>query len=226
MSIYLVFITIILAFVTDAFAPMNTKCSVAKKGSIHKNDSRLTIFSSAGTDGDGDDDNDISDFLDEQINSNPPQLRDLFPFNVDNDVKPDNVHIILFNPNTDREGVHTLEFPKGSGTNIILAFECEEECQQFSDALRDQKFYNPIPQQVELESLENYCGEIGVDVQVVPKGVTIRPPKENVLNLGLNPNLLEEMNMLDYLFHISSDDSGIDEGKDETNSTGGNGAWE
>jgi hypothetical protein len=62
---------------------------------------------------------------------------------------------------------------------------------------------------------------------VVPKGIKIKPPKENVLNLGLNPNLIEEMNMLDYLFRISSDDDiGIHEGKDERMSDGGDGAWE
>jgi hypothetical protein len=92
---------------------------------------------------------------------------------------------------------------------------------------RDEQNNTSSPQQLDLESLEDYCLQLGVDVQVVPKGIKIKPPKENVLNLGLNPNLIEEMNMLDYLFRISSDDDiGIHEGKDERMSDGGDGAWE
>jgi hypothetical protein len=35
--------------------------------------------------------------------------------------------------------------------------------------LREQKFFDPTPQEMKLEFLENYCGEIGVEVQVVPE---------------------------------------------------------
>jgi len=40
--------------------------------------------------------------------------------------KPEDVYIILFNPGTEQEGVHTVEYPKGSGNNVILAFESKE----------------------------------------------------------------------------------------------------
>jgi len=36
---------------------------------------------------------------------------------------PESVHIILFKPGTEQQHVHTLEFPVGSGNNMILAFE-------------------------------------------------------------------------------------------------------
>jgi len=58
--------------------------------------------------------------------------------------KPDEVHIILFNPDTEQEGVHTIEFPKGSGNNVILAFENAEACDMFSKMLKDQLFMDPI----------------------------------------------------------------------------------
>jgi hypothetical protein len=44
-------------------------------------------------------------------------------------------------------------------------------------------------------------------VQVVPEGLDIRPPKENVENLGMNPNLYQEMEFLDYLIGISPSES-------------------
>lgn len=136
-----------------------------------------------------------------------------FILDIDNDIKPDEVYIILFNPDTDREGVHTIEFPKESGNNMILAFESHLECQQFSASLKEQQFFDPTPQQMNLEALENYCVQIGVEVQVIPKGMgmNLTPPKESVLNLGLNPNLEQEMKMLDYLFEISSSEDEDDD---------------
>lgn len=62
-----------------------------------------------------------------------------------------------------------------------------------------------------LDSLEAYCETIGVAIQVVPEGTDLKPPKDKSLNLGLNPDLEKEMELLDYLFAISeSDDSGMD----------------
>lgn len=169
----------------------------------------------------------LNDDIDDDDNDdNSSQQSFPFIFDLDDDTRPEIVHVILFNPNTEREGVHTLEFPKGSGNNIILAFACKQECQHFSQSLRDQNFFDPIPQEVQLEPLEQYCEQIGVNVQVVPKGARIKPPKDTVLNLGLNPNLHEEMRMLDYLFHLSSDDNGIDIDDDQRYADGGDGAWE
>jgi hypothetical protein len=58
--------------------------------------------------------------------------------------KPSNVHIILFNPHTIDEGVHTVEYPIGSGSNALLAFESADECANFAAVLKSQKFYDPI----------------------------------------------------------------------------------
>lgn len=57
---------------------------------------------------------------------------------------PEAVYIILFLPETPEQHVHTIEFPKGSGTNILLAFEDENECKSFADMLvRDMGFEDP-----------------------------------------------------------------------------------
>mmetsp|Transcript_25539 Transcript_25539/g.52247 ORF Transcript_25539/g.52247 Transcript_25539/m.52247 type:complete len:237 (-) Transcript_25539:616-1326(-) len=118
--------------------------------------------------------------------------------------KPERVHIILFNPGTNQEGVHTVEFPKGSGNNVILAFESKDECEKFSEnlpaSLRVQK--EDKPQEMKLEFLEAYCEPLGVHVQVVPKGMDIRPPTENVKSLGHDANLMDQKHVLDYLFDL------------------------
>lgn len=182
------------------------------------------VFSSANRNGRGDESFEVFD--DDDMNRIIRKRESFqFIFDIDDDMKPEDVHIILFNPDTDREGVHTIEFPKDSGNNMILAFESRAECEQFSASLKQQKFFDPTPQEMKLEFLENYCEQIGVEIQVVPEGMKLKPPTENVLNLGVNPNLEEEMKMLDYLFEISesiddAEDDPIDEGD------GSEGVWE
>ncbi|KAL7467142.1 hypothetical protein ACHAXS_007403, partial [Conticribra weissflogii] len=56
---------------------------------------------------------------------------------------PESVHIILFQPDTPQQHVHTIEFPKGSGNNIILAFEDGVDCKNFAIQLRELGFLDP-----------------------------------------------------------------------------------
>ena len=150
----------------SAFVPRHGNPFLAKHG--HATNQRMALFSSANKNNVGDES--YGFFDDEEFKRIARQKESFeFIFDIDDDMKPEDVHIILFNPDTDREGVHTLEFPKGSGNNMILAFESKEECEQFSATLRDQKFFDPTPQEMKLEFLEEYCKQIGVEVQVVPK---------------------------------------------------------
>ncbi len=165
-------------------------------------------------------------------------IKDYFnkAFNYDGAVsRPDEVHIILFNPNTVREGAHSINI---LGNNIILAFESKIECEQFSSHLKEQNFFEPVvskimrlnlfpfymlmmqhrllryysclkqPQPINLDALERYCKQIRVDVQVVPKGAKLRPPSQQVFNLDMNPNLEKEIKQLDYLFQMSESELG------------------
>ena len=56
---------------------------------------------------------------------------------------PESVHIILFNPDTPNQNIHTLEIPKGSGNNMILAFEDGADCGLFAQNLRELEFKDP-----------------------------------------------------------------------------------
>lgn len=129
-------------------------------------------------------------------------FEEAFDYNDGDRIKPEEVHIILFNPNNEREGVHTVNF---RGDDIILAFESRLECLEFSLKLREQNFFEPVPQEINLESLEEYCDSISTNVQVVvvPKGSHLKPPTKKLDNLGLNPDLEKEMKLLDYLYEMS-----------------------
>eukprot|EP00979_Chaetoceros_neogracilis_P008872 scaffold1988_cov230-Chaetoceros_neogracile.AAC.4 len=180
-----------------AFVPKN---AFLNKNSVTRR--RVDFFSSADRNNNGDDS--YGFFGDEEVDRIARQKESFqFIFDIDEDSMPEDVFIILFNPDTEREGVHTIEFPKGSGNNMILAFESKQECGQFSESLKEQDFFDP--------------------------GLKLKPPTETVLNLGLNPNLQQEMKMLDLLFQISA--NGQDGGsKDfdliEEETSGDEGAWE
>jgi Protein of unknown function (DUF3110) len=118
--------------------------------------------------------------------------------------RPEQVHVIWFKPNTEEQGVHTIEYPKGSGNNFVLAFESKEACDKFAKSLQQaQHFDNPQPMEFELDSVESFCDMLGIFVQVVPEGMEILPPTRNVQHLGKhNPHLKEEKSHLDYIFDM------------------------
>jgi len=123
--------------------------------------------------------------------------------NNDNDPKkPSEVHIILFQPNTEDEGVHTIEYPKGSGHHIVLAFESKLECDLFAANLKEQHFLNPSPYQIDMTQLEDECHIMGVDVQVIPTEMHIIPPTHRAEVLCHDPELHSKQNFAEYLFHL------------------------
>ena len=66
-----------------------------------------------------------------------------------------------------------------------------------------------------LQDLEDYCRELGVFVQVVPEGMELLPPLENVKELGHDPNLGDKKHHLDSVFDmVQVDEPGVvvDEG--------------
>ena len=57
--------------------------------------------------------------------------------------KPTEGHVNIFKQDTPDEGVHSIEYPVGSGKNSILAFESERDCLEFASALREMDFFEP-----------------------------------------------------------------------------------
>ena len=106
--------------------------------------------------------------------------------------RPEDVHVIVFNPETDQQGVHTIEFPQGSGLNIILAFESQNDCETFAAMLRHEgsrQFQNALTAEAPLEELEEFCESTDMLVKVVPQGKDLRPPSDVVEELSFDPTL-------------------------------------
>eukprot|EP00581_Thalassiosira_minuscula_P016910 CAMPEP_0183711964 /NCGR_PEP_ID=MMETSP0737-20130205/7277_1 /TAXON_ID=385413 /ORGANISM="Thalassiosira miniscula, Strain CCMP1093" /LENGTH=175 /DNA_ID=CAMNT_0025940537 /DNA_START=187 /DNA_END=714 /DNA_ORIENTATION=+ len=92
---------------------------------------------------------------------------------------PESVHIILFHPDTPKQHVHTIEFPKNSGRNLILAFESGGDCVSFARMLQDMEFVDPTPEETMFEPFAQYCEMAGLSLMIVPKGFELTPPQMN-----------------------------------------------
>ena len=66
--------------------------------------------------------------------------------------RPDKVHVVVFQPGTINQGAHTIEYPKGSGINVLLAFESIDSCRKFAASLAEQNFVDPTVRRISLPS--------------------------------------------------------------------------
>mmetsp|Transcript_34751 Transcript_34751/g.84259 ORF Transcript_34751/g.84259 Transcript_34751/m.84259 type:complete len:163 (-) Transcript_34751:267-755(-) len=84
--------------------------------------------------------------------------------------RPEVVYVIMYNPGTEQEGIHTMEFPRGSETDLLLAFESIEDCVGFSNSLRQDPNWQqePVPTPTPLDQVEVACQQMGLPIQVVP----------------------------------------------------------
>lgn len=86
-------------------------------------------------------------------------------------VWPETVHIIVYNPHSELEGVHVTEYPRGSGEQTLLAFESASECQHFCDVImvgQPGNVADPVPAQYTLEQMIQYCQDMRWSLQLVP----------------------------------------------------------
>jgi hypothetical protein len=87
------------------------------------------------------------------------------------------VWVLLFNANTDNEGIYTLEI---EGNNIIVAFEQEDDAIRYAGLLEAQDFLSPTVERIDKQDLEEFCEESGYDLNIVPTDALLVPPEKNV----------------------------------------------
>jgi hypothetical protein len=94
----------------------------------------------------------------------------------DDDVKPEVVYIIMYNAGTEQEGVHTINYPRGSESDILLAFEALVDCVKLANTVKagasapGSTFTipgDPIPTPTPLFQMEAACQQMGLPVAVV-----------------------------------------------------------
>lgn len=107
-----------------------------------------------------------------------------------------NVHIIIFNQGLQTEGIHTIVYPRNSGSNVILAFESINDAKRFAKNLGSQMDSLPMPHKIPARNLNSYANSLGMAVQVVPAGINLKPPDRNYDKSGLGGGLREQAPLL------------------------------
>ena len=98
------------------------------------------------------------------------------------------VYVLLFNANTDNEGIHSLSL---EGRNIVLLFEDEDDATRYALLLEAQDFLSPAVESIDRQEVEDFCTEVGYEIRFIPRGFV---PQSDFDRLLLAPpeNSLEQ----------------------------------
>jgi hypothetical protein len=66
-----------------------------------------------------------------------------------------------------------------------------------------------------LDDLIDYTNQIGVSVQVIPSGIELIPPSQNVERFGLSQDLFQAKQYLNSIFDDSTEDDDDEEEEDD-----------
>tara|TARA_Y100001978_G_scaffold119225_1_gene106304 strand:+ start:80 stop:454 length:375 start_codon:yes stop_codon:yes gene_type:complete len=96
------------------------------------------------------------------------------------------IFVLLYNPNTDNEGIHSIEL---KGRTIVLMFEEKDDAERYVGLLEAQDFPAPTIEMVDLEEIKNFCNRCDYETRLVskdfvPKSLEDRlfltPPQKNL----------------------------------------------
>ena len=97
-----------------------------------------------------------------------------------------NVFVLLYNPNTDNEGIHSIEI---KGRTIVLMFEDKDDAFRYVGLLEAQDFPVPSIEQVDMEEINLFCNQCDYETRLVTKNfvpktledrLLITPPQKNL----------------------------------------------
>ena len=96
------------------------------------------------------------------------------------------IFVLLYNPNTDNEGIHSIEL---KGRTIVLMFEKEEDAERYVGLLEAQDFPTPSVEMVDLEEIRDFCNRCDYETRIVTKNfvpktledrLLLTPPQKNL----------------------------------------------
>ncbi|ELS30937.1 MULTISPECIES: DUF3110 domain-containing protein [Pseudanabaena] len=100
------------------------------------------------------------------------------------------VWVLLFNANTDNEGIYTLEI---EGNNIIVAFEQEDDAIRYAGLLEAQDFLSPTVESIDSQELKEFCEDANYDLNIVPTDALLVPPEKNVDKTDWSPDRVQKL---------------------------------
>jgi hypothetical protein len=88
------------------------------------------------------------------------------------------VHVLLFDPGSDQEGIHSLEL---GGRTVVLLFENPDDAERYAGLLEAQDFPVPCVEALNRQDLEDFCAEAGYEARFVPAGFMPESEEERLL---------------------------------------------
>jgi len=78
--------------------------------------------------------------------------------------------MIVYNPSTEEEGIHTMKSPRGTENELLLTFEGLADCINFSRVIKNDPGlpHEPIPTPTSTEMMEEACKSMGLPMKIVP----------------------------------------------------------
>jgi hypothetical protein len=97
---------------------------------------------------------------------------------TDGGLPPNPVHVLLFDPGSDQEGIHSLEL---GGRTVVLLFENPDDAERYAGLLEAQDFPVPCVEALNRQDLEDFCAEAGYEARFVPSGFMPESEEERLL---------------------------------------------
>ncbi|MEI6427331.1 MAG: DUF3110 domain-containing protein [Pseudanabaena sp. ELA607] len=117
------------------------------------------------------------------------------------------VWVLLFNPNTENEGIYTL---KVQDRDTVVAFLEEDDAIRYAGLLEAQDFLNPVVEPIDSTELEEFCRDAGHLLKLVEADeMNFFPPEHNVEEMDWTPEqqrAAESRRQNNSQSNISSDD--------------------
>ena len=97
-----------------------------------------------------------------------------------------NTYVLLYNPNSDNEGIHSIEL---KGKTIVLMFEEKDDAERYVGLLEAQDFPVPSIEMVNSEEIKDFCNKCDYEMGLVTKNfvpktiedrLLLTPPQKNL----------------------------------------------
>jgi len=96
------------------------------------------------------------------------------------------IFVLLYNSNSENEGIHSIEF---KGKTIVLMFEDKDDAERYCGLLEAQDFPVPSAESIEIKEIEEFCRQCGYETRLVEKNfipkteedrLLLTPPQKNI----------------------------------------------
>lgn len=95
------------------------------------------------------------------------------------------VYVVLFNPRTENEGIHSLRV--GDRETILMFLE-EDDAIRFAMMLEAQDFPPAAVESMDSEEIEEFCAEAGYEAKLIEAGELMMPPQTNLEETTWSPD--------------------------------------